>query len=76
VRDLRKEPLFLEALRIATTMIHSGPRELFQPAATYSAEFNASKSSPECWKISGRMQIASPVFTDFEDASWLEDASE
>ena len=36
--DLCDEPIFRRALAIAATMIHNGPRELFEPARDMSAE--------------------------------------
>lgn len=36
--DLRREPIFTHALELGTTMYHQGPRHLFAPAASASAE--------------------------------------
>ena len=38
-RPLNREPLFVEAIRMAAHLVHHGPRELFEPAARLSPEF-------------------------------------
>ncbi len=75
VRSLNDEPLFLEALRVAMATFHSGPRDLFEPAATFSAEFNAvNRALNEEVSLDGG-SLERPVFSDFAGAGWIEGAS-
>ena len=58
--DLRSEPLFLRALEIATRLFHEGPRHLFQPAATMSAELQAVNNALN----SGVKDLSGSTFAD------------
>ena len=70
VRPLQGEPLFIEALRIATRMYHSGPRDLFEPAALMSAEVGAVNKVLNSGATLDGGSLARPIFWGTEGVGW------
>jgi hypothetical protein len=71
--DLRREPIFMRALKLAGTMFHEGPRELFAPTATSSAEVDCVNKL-----LHGGSRIEDLVFTEprflrLTYEQWVED---
>ena len=69
-RTLNSEPIFVEALRLAAAMYHSGPQELFEPAATFSAELGAVNKALSAGEDLNRASLRRPVFWGFDATGW------
>jgi hypothetical protein len=71
-RSLRKEPIFLRALELAAKMAHEGPRDLFEAAATWSAEFHAAHKALLAGKNLALGTLSAPCFLRLTAAEWDE----
>jgi hypothetical protein len=70
VRPLKEEPIYVEARLVATAMFHEGPRKLFEPAATFSAELNAVNQALAHGDTLEGATLRPPVLTGFSEAGW------
>ena len=74
--DLRREAIFVRALEMATTMVHDGPRHLFAPAATLSAELQAVNNALNAGvKDLAGATFSEPIFLRLTAADWRDDES-
>ena len=71
-RSLREEPIFLRAVELAAQMAHEGPRDLFQGAATWSAEFHAANKALSAGKDLSFGTLSVPCFLRLTAAEWDE----
>lgn len=73
VCDLRSEPIFLAALDIATEMCHKGRRDLFEPAALFSAEFSCANQALRAGSSLEGGVFAEPRFLRLTYEDWIQD---
>jgi hypothetical protein len=70
VRSLKDEPVFMAAVKLAMEMMHTGPRSLFEPAATWSAELKAVNAALRAGHPLTGAQLEPPVLGRLEAPRW------
>ena len=70
LRSMKKEPIFLAALRLATEMMHHGPGALFEPAATWGAEFDAANNALHAGESIDGARLLNPRFGRISASEW------
>ncbi|MBI4914587.1 MAG: hypothetical protein HY825_01955 [Acidobacteria bacterium] len=73
--DLQTEPIFRRAVELATEMYHRGPRELFGPAATASAELSAANHLLHSGATLRGVAFTEPRFLRVSFEDWLREES-
>ena len=69
--QLRDEPFFAEALKVAAEMYHSGPRGLFEPAALMSAELGAVNKALDAGEDINGATLAPPTLHRLDFDAWM-----
>lgn len=73
VCDLRKEPIFLAALESATKLYDNGPRDLFEPAASFSAEVTCANDALHANSSLEGGIFAEPRFLRLTYEDWIQE---
>lgn len=68
--DLTTDQTFISALELATTMFHEGPRDLFQAAATVSAEVAAASELLHSGATLAGVRFTEPMFLRLSYEEW------